>query len=62
MDQTADNMSDVAKAYLNEYGSMPKSRAEQELYTAFRFGYEIGHRDGMHQERSEILIQVEGRL
>ena len=41
-----DAMSDCAQAYVAEYGSLPANRAEQDRYSAFRFGFEHGQKNG----------------
>jgi hypothetical protein len=43
------DVSPCARAYLVEYGNLPKNRAEQDRYSAFRFGYEAGLARGEQQ-------------
>lgn len=56
-----DKMSPCAQAYVVEYGSLPKDRAEQDRYNAFRFGYERGERRGEARAYAEIAAYAKGR-
>lgn len=40
-------VTECAQAYLAEYGQMPRSRDEQDRYSAFRFGFEAGRKSGL---------------
>lgn len=47
-------MSEVVEAFIREYGHRPENRREQDLYGAFRFGYEAGQKSGAREERDRI--------
>ena len=53
-DPDIDRMSPCAQAYVAEYGHLPKGRAEQDRYNAFRFGYERGFTSGRRQAYAEV--------
>lgn len=56
-----DAMSPCAQAYIAEYGSLPKGRAEQDRYGVFRFGYERGNSDGHKRAYADIANYARAR-
>lgn len=54
-------MSRCAQAYLAEYGHLPTNRAEQDRYSAFRFGYERGERAATIRAYADVAANARGQ-
>lgn len=52
--------SEVAEAYIREYGHAPTSDRERDLYGAFRFGFQAGQKSGAREERQRIESALRG--
>lgn len=48
-------LSEVAQAYLVEYGELPRNRQEQDRYNAFRFGFERGFVSGRRSMANDAM-------
>ncbi len=54
-DPDISKMSPAAQGFVAEYGHLPQTRREQDLYGAYRFGFDAGQ---MHGHREKIARAI----